>query len=156
MVARIQPLLPDGILAANTLPQYFEFARRPTAHAAAGMIDLHWTDVPGAARCELWTRCAAAITATTRRYPEGRQALPGRELSVDAAWVTPNASTWRISQGHTMTKLIDVAIFLIGLLAAVYTWPVSKALTFVVVGSLYGFLVWRIFSNAKREKKTHQ
>ena len=55
-----------------------------------------------------------------------------------------------------MTKLIDVAIFLIGLLAAVYTWPVSKALTFVVVGSLYGFLVWRIFSNAKRQKKTRQ
>ena len=55
-----------------------------------------------------------------------------------------------------MTKLTDVAIFLIGLLAAVYTWPVSKPLTFVVVGSLYGFLVWRIFSNAKQEKKTRQ
>ena len=55
-----------------------------------------------------------------------------------------------------MTKLIDAAIFLIGLLAAVYMLPVSKALTFVVVGSLYGFLVWRIFSNAKREKKTRQ
>ena len=55
-----------------------------------------------------------------------------------------------------MTKLIDAAIFLIGLLAAVYTWPVSKTLTFVVVGSLYGFLVWRIFSNTKREKKTRQ
>ena len=55
-----------------------------------------------------------------------------------------------------MTKLIDAAIFLIGLLAAVYMWPVSKPLTFVVVGSLYGFLVWRILSNAKREKKTHQ
>ena len=55
-----------------------------------------------------------------------------------------------------MTKLTDVAIFLIGLLAAVYIWPVSKALTFVVVGSLYGFLVWRIFSNAKRQKKTRQ
>ena len=55
-----------------------------------------------------------------------------------------------------MTKLTDVAIFLIGLLAAVYMLPVSKALTFVVVGSLYGFLVWRIFSNAKREKKSRQ
>ena len=55
-----------------------------------------------------------------------------------------------------MTKLIDVALFLTGLLAAVYIWPVSKALTFVVVGSLYGFLVWRIFSNAKREKATRQ
>lgn len=55
-----------------------------------------------------------------------------------------------------MTKLIDVAIFLIVLLAAVYIWPVSKTLTFVVVGSLYGILVWRIFSNAKRQKNTRQ
>lgn len=55
-----------------------------------------------------------------------------------------------------MTKLIDAAIFLVGLLAAGYTWPVSKTLTFVVVGSLYGFLVWRIFNNAKRQKKTRQ
>lgn len=55
-----------------------------------------------------------------------------------------------------MTKLIDAAIFLIGLLAAVYTWPVSKPLTFVVVGSLYGFLVWRFFRNAKQEKKTRR
>jgi nitrate reductase NapE component len=60
------------------------------------------------------------------------------------------------NRGHTMTKLIDVAIFLIGLLAALYIWPVSKALTLVVVGSLYGFLVWRIFSNAKREKMTRR
>ena len=52
-----------------------------------------------------------------------------------------------------MTKLIDVAIFLIGLLAAVYTWPVSKALTFVVVGSLYGYLAWRIFRDLKLERK---
>ena len=59
-------------------------------------------------------------------------------------------------KGHTMTKLIDAAIFLVGLLAAGYTWPVSKSLTFVVVGSLYGFLVWRIFNNAKRPKKTRQ
>ena len=29
MIARIQPLLPDGILAANTLPRHFEFARTP-------------------------------------------------------------------------------------------------------------------------------
>ena len=58
--------------------------------------------------------------------------------------------------GHTMTRLIDAAIFLVGLLAAGYTWPVSKTLTFVVVGSLYGFLVWRIFNNAKRQKKTRQ
>ena len=101
MIARIQPLLLDGILTANTLPRYFEFARTP----------------PGS--------------------PQMRQ-------------------FGAFSQGHTMTKLIDVAIFLIGLLAAVYTWPVSKALTSVVVGSLYGFLVWRIFSNAKRQKKIRQ
>ena len=75
---------------------------------------------------------------------------------MDAAWFTPNAPIGAFQKGRTMTKLIDVAIFLIGLLAAVYTWPVSKPLTFVVVGSLYGFLVWRIFSNAKREKKTRQ
>ena len=99
MIARIQPLLFDGILAANTVPRHFEFARTRTAHAAEGMIDLHWTDGPGAARCKLWTWCAAAITAATRRYPEGRQALPGRESSVDAARVTPNASIWRILQG---------------------------------------------------------
>lgn len=55
-----------------------------------------------------------------------------------------------------MTKLIDAAILLIGLLAAVYTWPVSKTLTVVVVGGLYGFLVWRIFSNAKRQNETRQ
>ncbi len=98
MIARIQPLLLDGILAANVLPRHFQFAPTRTA-----------------------------------------QALPRREV-----------------RGGTMTKLTDVAIFLIGLLAAVYTWPVSKPLTFVVVGSLYGFLVWRIFSNAKQEKKTRR
>ena len=76
VMARIQPLLLDGILAANTLPGHFEFARTRTAQTAAGMIDLHWTDVSGATLCELWTWCAAAIVATTRRYPEGWQALP--------------------------------------------------------------------------------
>ena len=75
---------------------------------------------------------------------------------MDAAWFTPNAPIGAFQKGHTMTKLIDAAIFLIGLLAAVYMWPVSKPLTFVVVGSLYGFLVWRFFSNAKREKKTRR
>ena len=29
MIARIQPSLLDGILAANTLPRHFEFARTP-------------------------------------------------------------------------------------------------------------------------------
>ena len=115
MIARIQSLLLDGILAANTLPRHFEFARTRTA-----------------------------------------QALLRREISVDVAWFIPNAPIGAFQKGRTMTKLIDVAIFLIGLLAAVYTWPVSKPLTFVVVGSLYGFLVWRIFSNAKREKKIRQ
>ena len=105
MIARIQPLPFDGILAANTLPRHFEFARTRTAQAAAGMIDLHWTDAPGAARCELWTRRAAAIMATTRRYPEGGQALPGRELSVDAARFIPNASIWRISKGVHHDKI---------------------------------------------------
>ena len=57
-MARIQPLLLDGILAANTLPGHFEFARTRTAQAAEGMIDLHWTYVPGTARYELWTRRA--------------------------------------------------------------------------------------------------
>ena len=52
-----------------------------------------------------------------------------------------------------MTKAVDVAIILIGLFAAAYTWPVSKALTFVVIGSLYGFLVWRIVRDIKRKKK---
>lgn len=52
-----------------------------------------------------------------------------------------------------MTKAVDVAIVLIGLFAAAYTWPVSKALTFVVVGSLYGYLVWRMFRDLKRERK---
>ncbi len=115
MIARIQPLLLDGILAANILPRHFQFAPTRTA-----------------------------------------QALPRREVSVDAAWFTPNAPIGAFQKGRIMTKLTDVAIFLIGLLAAVYTWPVSKPLTFVVVGSLYGFLVWRIFSNAKQEKKTRQ
>ncbi len=52
-----------------------------------------------------------------------------------------------------MTKAVDVAIFLIGLFAAAYTWPVSKPLTFVVVGSLYGYLAWRIFRDLKLERK---
>ncbi len=98
MIARIQPLRLDGILAANTLPRHFEFAPTRTAQAAGGIIDLHWTDVSGAARCELWTWCAAAIMAATRRYLEGWQASLGRELSVDAAWFTPNAPIWRISK----------------------------------------------------------
>ena len=55
MIVRIQPLLLDGILAANTLSRHFEFARARTAQAAEGMIDLHWTDVSGAARYQLWT-----------------------------------------------------------------------------------------------------
>ncbi len=101
MIPRIQPLLLDGILAANILPRHFQFARTP----------------PGS--------------------------LQMRQLA-------------HFKRGGAMTKLTDVAIFLIGLLAAVYMLPVSKALTFVVVGSLYGFLVWRIFSNAKREKKTRR
>ncbi len=71
MIARIQPLLLDGIPAVNTLPRHFEFARTRTAQAAEGMFDLHWTDVSGAARYELWTWCAAAIIATTRRHLEG-------------------------------------------------------------------------------------
>ena len=75
---------------------------------------------------------------------------------MDAAWFTPNAPIGAFQKGHTMTKLIDAAILLIGLLAAVYTWPVSKTLTVVVVGGLYGFLVWRIFSNAKRQNETRQ
>ncbi len=29
MIARIQPLLLDGILAANILPRHFQFARTP-------------------------------------------------------------------------------------------------------------------------------
>ena len=55
-----------------------------------------------------------------------------------------------------MTKLIDCLICLAGLLITAYTWPVSKALTFVVVGILYGLLMWRIIGNAQREKKTRQ
>ncbi len=105
MIARIQPLPFDGILAANSLPRHFEFSRTRTAQAAAGMIELHWTDAPGAARCELWRWRAAAIMATTRRYPEGWQALPGRESSVDAARFTPNASIRRISQGAYHDKI---------------------------------------------------
>ena len=100
MIARIQPLLFDGILAArHRAPGISSSRGRGRRTAAEGMIDLHWTDGPGAARCKLWTWCAAAIIAATRRYPEGRQALPGRESSVDAARVTPNASIWRILQG---------------------------------------------------------
>ena len=34
------------------------------------MISLHWTDLSSAARCELWTWCAAAIIETIRRYLE--------------------------------------------------------------------------------------
>ena len=41
MIARLQPSPLDGILTANTLPRYFEFAGTSTAWAAAGMIDLH-------------------------------------------------------------------------------------------------------------------
>lgn len=52
-----------------------------------------------------------------------------------------------------MTKAVDVAIILIGLFAAAYTWPVSRPLTFVVVGSLYGYLVWRMFRDIRRKKK---
>lgn len=78
MIARIQLLLLDGILAANTLPRHFEFERTRTAQAAESMIDLHWADVSGAAR----------------RYLEGWQALTRREFKVDAAWLTANAPTW--------------------------------------------------------------
>jgi len=59
MIARIQLLLLDGILAVNTLPRHFEFARTRTVQAAESMIDLHWTDVSGAARHELRTWCRA-------------------------------------------------------------------------------------------------
>ncbi len=59
MIARIQLLLLDGILAANTLPRHFEFERTRTAQAAESMIDLHWIDVSGAARHELRTWCRA-------------------------------------------------------------------------------------------------
>lgn len=55
-----------------------------------------------------------------------------------------------------MTKLIDCLICLAVLLVAAYMWPVSKALTFVVIGILYGLLMWRIVSNAQREKNTRQ
>lgn len=77
MIARIQALLLDGILAANTLPRHFQFARTRTAQAAVSMIDLQWTDVSGAARHELRTWCAAAMIAPTRRYLEGWQGLAG-------------------------------------------------------------------------------
>jgi len=91
MIARIQLLLLDGILAANTLPRHFEFERTRTAQADVSMLDLHWTDVSGAARHELRTWCAAAMIATCRRYLEGWQALTRRESEVDAAWLIPNA-----------------------------------------------------------------
>jgi len=61
-----------------------------------------------------------------------------------------------LQKGHAMTKLIDCLICLTVLLVAAYMWPVSKALTFVVVGILYGLLMWRIIGNAQREKKTRQ
>ncbi len=78
MKARLQPLLLDGILTANTLPRYFEFAGMPNAWVAAGMIDLHLTEVSDAARCEMWGWCDAAYLAAMRRYLEGWQALPRR------------------------------------------------------------------------------
>ena len=55
-----------------------------------------------------------------------------------------------------MKKLIDCAIALAGLLAAAYMWPVSETLTFAVIGSLYGLLMWRFVSNAKQEKKNRR
>ena len=54
MIARIQSLLLDAILAANTLPRHFEFAQTRIAQAAVSMLDLHWADASGAARHELW------------------------------------------------------------------------------------------------------
>ena len=156
-MARIQPPLLDGILAANTLPGHFEFARTRTAQTAAGMIDLHWTDVSGRGALR-------AVDAARRCHCSDDTAVSGGLAGVARTGIkrgrrlgSPQVhQSGAFNRGHTMTKLTDVAIFLIGLLAAVYIWPVSKALTLVVVGSLYGFLVWRIFSNARRQKKTRR
>lgn len=78
MIARLHPSPLDGNITANTLPRFFEFAGTPTERAAASMIELHWTDVSGAVRCEMWTWCAAANFVAMHRTLEGWQELPIR------------------------------------------------------------------------------
>ena len=48
-------------------------------------------------------------------------------------------------------KFLNVAVCLSGLLAASYAWPVSKALTFAVVGVLYLYLAARIVWELSRK-----